>query len=75
MKATLKYKLPEEQPELDYALAGIDSLLVIEDILNEIRSALKHGGGEFQNCDTQDLETIRGFILTKKQERNLPELV
>lgn len=75
MKATLKYKLPEEQAELDYALAGVDSLLVIEDILNEIRSALKHGGGEFQNCDTQDLETILEFILTKKQERNLPELV
>ena len=75
MKATLKYNLPEEQPELDYALAGIDSLIVIESILDEIRSALKHGAGEFQNCDPDNLELIRQFILTKKQERNLPELV
>ena len=49
MTATLKFKLPEEQYEHSYALAGTDALIVIEDICNEIRNFLKHGGGEFHN--------------------------
>ena len=48
MKATLEFSLPEEEPEHKYALAGLDALLVIEDILSEIRSYLKHGDGEFK---------------------------
>ena len=49
MKATLQFKLPEEEPEHKYALAGTDALLAIEDICNEIRSFLKHGDGEFHD--------------------------
>ena len=48
MKATLEFTLPEEEPEHSYALAGTNALLVIEDILSEIRSYLKHGDGEFR---------------------------
>jgi hypothetical protein len=53
MKAILKFNLPEEEPEHKYALAGTDALLVIEDILNEIRSFLKHGDGEFHNFQAE----------------------
>ncbi len=53
MIATLQFNLPEEEPEHSYALAGTDALLVIEDILNEIRSFLKHGDGEFHNFQAE----------------------
>jgi hypothetical protein len=53
MIATLQFTLPEEEPEHKYALAGTDALLVIEDILNDIRSFLKHGDGEFHNFQAE----------------------
>jgi hypothetical protein len=53
MIATLQFTLPEEEPEHKYALAGLDALLAIEDICNEIRSFLKHGDGEFHNFQTE----------------------
>jgi len=49
MIATLQFNLPEEQYEHSYALAGADALIVIEDLLNEIRSYLKHECGEFRD--------------------------
>jgi len=52
MKAILEFNLPEEEPEHKYALAGLDALLVIEDICNEIRNHLKYGGGEFHDFQT-----------------------
>jgi len=48
MKAILEFDLPDEQAEHSYALAGTDALIVIEELLNEIRSYLKHGDGEFR---------------------------
>jgi hypothetical protein len=64
MKAHLIFNLPEEEPEHKYALAGADALLAIEDLLNEIRSFLKYGAGEFGefktevwNDDTEQYET------------------
>jgi hypothetical protein len=53
MKAILKFKLPEEQYEHSYALAGTDALLTIEDLLAEIRYYLKHGGGIFREFNTE----------------------
>ena len=47
MKATLTFKLPEEEPEHRYALAGVDALLLISDLENEIRSKVNNGTGEF----------------------------
>lgn len=47
MKATLTFDLPEEEAEHKYALAGLDALLLINDLENEIRSKLRHGTGEF----------------------------
>ena len=48
MKAILEFNLPEEEPEHRYALAGIDALLLINDLENEIRSKLRHDCGEFK---------------------------
>ena len=53
MIATLQFTLPEEEPEHKYALAGLDALLTIEDILNEIRSFFKHGDGDFHNFQAE----------------------
>ena len=47
MTATLTFNLPEEGPEHRYALAGIDALLLISDLENEIRKKLRHDAGEF----------------------------
>lgn len=48
MKATLTFDLPEEEAEHKYALAGLDALLLISDLENEIRSKLNHDCGEFK---------------------------
>lgn len=66
MKATLEFNLPEEQDDHAYALAGVDALLTIDDLLNEIRTKLKYDGGRFKEWDaevynekTQSLEKKR----------------
>lgn len=51
MKAILKFSLPEEQDDHAYALAGLDALLCIDDLLNEIRNKLRYDSGEFKEWD------------------------
>ena len=48
MKAILEFNLPEEQDDHKYAMSGVDALLVIDDLENEIRSKLKYDAGEFK---------------------------
>jgi hypothetical protein len=84
MKATLEYTLPEEADDHRYALSGVDALLAIDDIANEIRNFLNHGCGELKEyrdddgiphrCCYDTLEAVADFIYKIKQERNLPEL-
>jgi len=74
MKTTLEFNLPEEKADLDYALAGVDALLVISDILSECRSKLKYDCGHFKDCDDATIEKVRDFIVELKLHRNLPEL-
>ena len=52
MKATLEYNLPEDEMDMKYAMAGIDALILIEDVINEIRSYLKYDGGTFKTWTT-----------------------
>ena len=85
MKAILEFDLPEEGPEHSYALAGTDALIVIDEILEEIRSKLKHDCGFFQSwindegkeCfgDYETLEQVRRLIYDLKADKQLPELV
>lgn len=51
MKAILEFDLPQEQDDHAYALAGVDALLCIDDLLNEIRNKLRYDGGEFKEWD------------------------
>ena len=85
MKAILEYNLPEDEMDMKYAIAGIDALLLIEDVINEIRSYLKHGCGELKTClDDNDnqidccphtMHKIREYICEQKANRNLPDLI
>lgn len=54
MKATIEFNLPEEQDDHAYALAGVDALIVIDELLNEIRTKLKYGGGQFAEWYVDD---------------------
>lgn len=74
MKATLEFDLPEEKYDHKYALAGLDALLCISDLINEIRAKLKYDGGEFKDCDDKTLEIVRDYIVRLKIDRELPEL-
>ena len=74
MKAILEFSLPEDQHDHKYALAGTDALIVISDILSEIRSALKYESGELKDCDADTLFKVSDLIYRLKQDRQLPEL-
>jgi len=85
MKAILTFNLPKEEFEHKAALAGLDALLLIDDILNEIRSYRKYTAGEFaewkntegEKCkgDYNTLEKVAQLICELRQQRNLPEVI
>jgi hypothetical protein len=65
MKAILEFNLPEEQDDHKYALSGIDALIVISDLENEIRSKLRYDSGEFKEFYV-DVYNEDGTIKKKK---------
>ena len=84
MKATLEFDLPEERTEHICAVKGMDTVLILDDLLNEIRSFLKHGGGEFREwrddegvtqkgCDAT-LEKVRSYIWELRKDNEIPDL-
>lgn len=85
MKATLEFDLPKEQHEHSYALAGVDALIVINDLEAEIRSFMRHDCGEFKKWRDEDdkechgdhdtLQRVWDVIIRMKQDRFLPELI
>lgn len=84
MKAILEFNLPEEQPEHSYALAGVDALITIDDILTELKNKLKYDSGFFKEWtdgegivrtgDDSTLERLRELIGELRIQRSLPEL-
>lgn len=84
MKATLEFTLPEERAEHICAVKGMETILIIDELINEIRSFLKYGGGEFQSWRDEEgreckacpdtLEKIRSYIWELRREREIPEL-
>lgn len=76
MKAILEFNLPDDEDDHKYALAGLDSLFVISDILNEIRSFLKYESGYFKDFDVDHntLEKVQDYIIMMKEAKKLPEL-
>ena len=65
MKAILEFSLPEEQDDHKYALSGVDALIVISDLENEIRSKLRYDSGEFKEFYV-DVYNEDGTIKKKK---------
>lgn len=43
MKATLEFTLPDEQHEFDAAVRGLDYKNRIEEVVEDIRKAIKYG--------------------------------
>jgi hypothetical protein len=56
MKAILEFSLPEEQDDHAYALSGLDALLVINDLEQEIRSKLRYDSGEFKEFNVESYD-------------------
>ena len=84
MKATLEFTLPEERCEHICAVKGMDTILILDDLINEIRAFLKHGGGKFREwrdeegqphtaCDAT-LEKVRSFIWELRKDNEIPDL-
>ena len=65
MKATLEFNLPEDQHDHAYALAGLDAILVISDLENEIRSKLRYDTGEFREFQVEEYEED-GNVIKKR---------
>lgn len=57
MKATLKFKLPEENPEFYHATHGIDYSIALDEIDNLLRAHLKYD--QNPHWDTNTVEEIR----------------
>jgi hypothetical protein len=84
MKANLEFNLPEDETEHLAAVKGIDAILCIDDLINEIRSFLKYESGVFKNFETWEgntvsadaatLERVRELLHEYRQERQIPDL-
>jgi hypothetical protein len=71
--------------DMKYAMAGLDALLLIDDVLNEIRSYLKYDCGELVECKDCDgniksscpytLQKVVEYICELKEAKRLPELI
>jgi DNA-directed RNA polymerase subunit F len=72
MKATLEFNLPDDKIDFECASKGLDFSIFINDLLNEIRAALKYESGEFAKCDPDTLEKVREWIFNEVRERQLP---
>jgi len=85
MKATLEFNLPEERIEHICAVKGMDTILILDELLNEIRSFLKHDSGEFrewrdeEGCShtacAETLEKVRSYIWGLRKDNEIPDLV
>ena len=74
MRCVLEFDLPEDSADLRYAQAGLDALLVLNDLDQECRSLLKHRAGAFADLDENSIERVREWVAGQSARRNLPEL-
>jgi hypothetical protein len=84
MKATLEFTLPEERTEHICAVKGMDAILVIDDLLSEIRTYLKHGCGEFKEWKDEigethyaceyTLEKVVSYIWELRKDNEIPDV-
>lgn len=57
MKATLKFKLPQEKEEFNHALNGIYYIKVLHDLDQKLRNMWK-----YENIETVSIDDIRTWI-------------
>ncbi len=62
MKVTLEYVLPEDQEEFDMATAGKSMHCVLWDILQNLRTKIKHGNIEENTAYEEIQEMIIGAM-------------
>jgi hypothetical protein len=48
---------------------------LVDDIDQELRSALKHESGAFAKLDEDTMEAVRAWIWEERGKRNIPELI
>ena len=75
MRGILEFDLPQDEAEMRYAQAGLDALLVLNDLDQECRSLVKHGAGAFAGMDEKTIEAVRAWVVGASQRRNLPDLI
>lgn len=75
MRGILEFDLPQDEAEMRYAQAGLDALLVLNDLDQECRSLVKHGAGAFAGMDEKTIEAVRAWVAGASLRRNLPDLV
>ena len=85
MKATLEFDLPEEEQEHRYALAGVDALLLLNDLEEAIRELLHRDCGYFTEWKNEEgkicegcpetLQRVWNWIIEQTEERKLPDLL
>lgn len=60
MKATLEFNLPEEQEDFKTAAKAGETMSIVEDVLNYIRSRLKYAN--LPETSTEELREIRSRL-------------
>jgi hypothetical protein len=64
MKATLEFQLPEEEYEYTAAVKGTSSLCVLDELLRELRNAIKYNTGPL--CETLEVDEAVNMITLEK---------
>ena len=84
-KATLEFNLPEQEHDFKYAIAGVDALLALNDLDQDMRSAIRHewgalakftdDEGNIRKSCIETLEKVRARLWEIHREYKLPDLV
>ena len=69
MKAKLEFDLPEEESEFLHAVHGMDFMLSLYDLDNELRRMLKYT--ELDAQDEKMVQYVRDFLHETMAERNI----
>lgn len=67
-KAILEFNLPEDRHDHDYALAGLDCRIIIDNLVNEIRSADRYEGGVFAEVDVEEYDEAAGEFRKRREK-------
>lgn len=68
--ATLKFDLPEEQPEFDCAVSGADYKAVLEELNQMLRNKVKYGEG-LSVVERETFSKVREWIFELLSEFNV----